>query len=216
MQVHTSALQYCDNAATPVLQYAAYGDASGNTLTGDSATSFFSSGTIEDARLPASMADKVITGSLAIPQAAAPVVDATGELALDTTGASNPQLVYYDGTAARVVQELVTKTMVIETPAVADDFLFFRAERAITVVGIDCVVAAATSAQVTVNECDANGGTCAATEAVMTCGTTNTTEAVSIDDPAIDAGDWVRVDVGTVTGSVGHVAVSVTYRETRL
>lgn len=34
---------------------------------GDSATSFFSSGTIEDARLPSSMADKTITGSLGIP-----------------------------------------------------------------------------------------------------------------------------------------------------
>lgn len=30
MQVHTTPLQYCDNAATPVLQYAAYSDSSGN------------------------------------------------------------------------------------------------------------------------------------------------------------------------------------------
>lgn len=29
-QVHTTPLQYCDNAATPALQYAAYGDSSGN------------------------------------------------------------------------------------------------------------------------------------------------------------------------------------------
>ena len=50
--VHTTPLQYCDNAATPALQYAAYGDSSGNAKTGDSATAFFSSGTIETARLP--------------------------------------------------------------------------------------------------------------------------------------------------------------------
>ena len=30
VQVHTTPLQYCDNAATPTLQHAAYGDASGN------------------------------------------------------------------------------------------------------------------------------------------------------------------------------------------
>ncbi len=30
MQVHTTPLQYCDNAATPALKYAAYGDSSGN------------------------------------------------------------------------------------------------------------------------------------------------------------------------------------------
>jgi hypothetical protein len=50
MQVHTTPLQYCDNAATPVLQYAAYGDSAGAALTGDSATSFFGAGTLEVAR----------------------------------------------------------------------------------------------------------------------------------------------------------------------
>lgn len=47
MLVHTTPLQYCDNAATPTLQYAAYGDSSGNAKTGDSATAFFSTGTLE-------------------------------------------------------------------------------------------------------------------------------------------------------------------------
>jgi len=50
MQVHTTPLQYCDNAGTPALQYAAYGDSSGNALTGDTATGFFSAGAIEVAR----------------------------------------------------------------------------------------------------------------------------------------------------------------------
>lgn len=50
IQVHTTPLQYCDNAATPALQYAAYGDSSGNAKTGDSATAFFSAGQIEAAR----------------------------------------------------------------------------------------------------------------------------------------------------------------------
>lgn len=48
----------------------ALGDAEGGAATtGDSATAFFSAGTIEDARLPTSMADKEITGSLNIPNA---------------------------------------------------------------------------------------------------------------------------------------------------
>lgn len=33
MQVHTTPLQYCDNAATPTLRYAAYGNSSGDALT---------------------------------------------------------------------------------------------------------------------------------------------------------------------------------------
>lgn len=50
-QVHTTPLQYCDNTATPVLRYAAYGDSAGAALSGDTATAFFSAGTIEDTRL---------------------------------------------------------------------------------------------------------------------------------------------------------------------
>jgi hypothetical protein len=50
MQVHTTPLQYCDNAATPALQYAAYGDSSGKATTGDSATAFFTSGSLENTR----------------------------------------------------------------------------------------------------------------------------------------------------------------------
>jgi hypothetical protein len=77
-QVHTTPLQYCDNAATPALQYAAYGNSTGEctasandsvalttdttgnyaagdgeagaALTGDTATAFFSAGQIEAAR----------------------------------------------------------------------------------------------------------------------------------------------------------------------
>jgi hypothetical protein len=52
MAVHSTRLGWCDGQATSVFHYTAYGDASGNALTGDSATSFFSTGTIEAARLP--------------------------------------------------------------------------------------------------------------------------------------------------------------------
>jgi hypothetical protein len=78
VQVHTTPLQYCDNAATPTLQYAAYGNSSGEStaagndsvalttdttgnyaagdaeagaaLTGDNAASFFAAGELEVAR----------------------------------------------------------------------------------------------------------------------------------------------------------------------
>jgi hypothetical protein len=50
IQIHTAPLQYCDDAATPVLRYTAYGDSAGAALTGDSATSFFASGQIEPSR----------------------------------------------------------------------------------------------------------------------------------------------------------------------
>lgn len=49
-QVHTTPFQYCDNAATPTLQYAAYGASNGDALSGDSATGFFSGGELESTR----------------------------------------------------------------------------------------------------------------------------------------------------------------------
>ena len=51
--------------------YAAGDAEAGAALTGDTATAFFSAGTIEDARLPSSMADKVFTGSILLPNATA-------------------------------------------------------------------------------------------------------------------------------------------------
>ena len=104
-----------------------------------------------------------------------------------------------------------TNALTIPTPTSADDVLWFRAERAMTVTGIDCLVGAATSAEATVNECDANGANCVAIEAAITCATTNTTESGGIDNAAVDAGDYVRVDVGTVTGTVGQLIVNLTF-----
>lgn len=104
-----------------------------------------------------------------------------------------------------------TKCMVIENPVSGDNFLFYRTDAAITVTGIDCIVVGGTSVDITVNECNANAASCGATEATITCTTSNTTEASGIDDSAVDAGDWMMIDPGTVTGTVTQAAVCVTF-----
>jgi hypothetical protein len=101
--------------------------------------------------------------------------------------------------------------MMIEAPVNGDSFLFFQAENALTVTGIDCLVNAATSAQITVKECNSNGASCSNTEATMTCGTTNTTESGGIDDNSVAAGAWMRIVIGTVSGTPGHVTVCVSF-----
>ena len=100
--------------------------------------------------------------------------------------------------------------MTIETPTDADNFLFWRAEQNITVTGVYCVVNAATSAVITFQECDVNGGTCGTTEAALTCGVT-VTSSTTIDHAPIDTGDFLRVDLGTVTGTVGHAIACETF-----
>lgn len=104
-----------------------------------------------------------------------------------------------------------TKCITTSSPTASDDWLFFRAESALTVTGIDCMVVGGTSVATLVKECDGNGANCSNIEASITCGTTNTTEASSIDNASVDAGDWIRVDPGTVTGAVTQLSVCVTF-----
>lgn len=79
IKVHTTPLQYCDNATTPALQYAAYGDSSGNALTGDSATNFFSSGTLDTARLPTALANQISINGLNITASTGTLAVANGK-----------------------------------------------------------------------------------------------------------------------------------------
>ena len=96
-----------------------------------------------------------------------------------------------------------TKCINIDPDAATTDWFLWRTPVAITVTGIDCIVDAGTSVIMTPKECDANGANCVDIEAAITCVTTNTTEAGgSIDNPSVDAGDYIRVTRGVKTGAV--------------
>ena len=62
---NTNEYLFCSPLADPVdtTNYFSLGASDGDALAGDSATSFFDAGTLEDARLPSTMANKVFTGS---------------------------------------------------------------------------------------------------------------------------------------------------------
>ena len=263
MQIHTTPLQYCDNAVTPALQYAAYGSSTGvatsatalaadptdcgantfattiaasgnltcasivdadvpNTITvdlattattanaGDTATAFFGAGTIEDARLPSSMADKIITGSLAVPQGTAPTVDAAGEIAVDTT---DDQFVYYGG-AKRVVPYERTICAVIENLAAADDnFAFYMANDAITVtsVGCNCRGTCTTAATFTLE--DRGGVAMTITGTNPTCATTGAATFAAVTAVnTLTAGEMVAFDVtNAVSPETDEYSLCITY-----
>ena len=88
-QVHTTPLQYCDNAATPALQYSAYGTSGGAALTGDSATAFFSAGTIEHERGGLEADVSAYDGLIGI----------TGGATYNQTGTTT-QIIIFDGAGA--------------------------------------------------------------------------------------------------------------------
>jgi hypothetical protein len=106
-----------------------------------------------------------------------------------------------------------TKCIIIESPNDVDNFLFFRAASPLAVSRVDCLVAnAAANASITLRECDANGANCQATAiATGTCTTTNTTPAIANADVATH--NWVRLDLGPISGVPGHLTVCLTVNQ---
>lgn len=100
---------------------------------------------------------------------------------------------------------------VIEDPTDADAFLLFKPETAITITDINCISVAGTSVVIDIQECDANGGTCGTVDATITCGTTSSADDGTLTNGAIDANDWIKWDIGNVTGSVTELSVNVWY-----
>lgn len=109
-----------------------------------------------------------------------------------------------------------TQSAAVKSPTNSDDFMLFKAPAAITVTAINCLVDPADSAEsvvLTVNEYDGNGDNASGIDGAttITCGNTNTADDGSLSNAAVDSGDWVGVDLGTVTGTVSFLSITVTY-----
>jgi len=104
-----------------------------------------------------------------------------------------------------------TKCIIVETPTDADNFIMFYAKTAITITDINCICEDATSVVIDIQECDSAGDNCATVDATITCDVDGAEDDGSFSNGAIDATDWLRLDIGTVTGTPGHVTVCVTF-----
>jgi hypothetical protein len=104
------------------------------------------------------------------------------------------------------------KCIVIETPTDADNFIFFRTALASTITSINCIVENATSAVITVQECDTAGDNCTGIDGAttITCDVDGQADDASLSNAGIDATDWIRLDVGTVTGTPGILTACIT------
>lgn len=150
--------------------------------------------------------------SLEVPNGAGPTVNAAGELAVDTTG---DDLIFY-GAAQRNLSYKQTKTATLESPTDADNFMLFKAPYALTISNIKCIVDPAGTGEsvvITVEERDSNGDSAAGVDGAttITCANTSTADDGSLSNPTIDANDWVSLDIGTVTGTVTQMSVTITY-----
>lgn len=139
-----------------------------------------------------------------------PGIGLTGQFAVDTSSA---QFIWYDGANTLVVPSTYSKSMTIETPALGDFPFFWTPSSDITVTKLICISSAATSATISIQECNADGASCTAINTAGACATTNT--ALAITDSSIAAGNRLRVQVTAVSGTPGWTAIDMYYRETR-
>ncbi len=120
-------LEWCDGATTSVLRTSALGDGAGAALSGDTATAFFASGTLEDARLSANvsllgtdidLASAEVTGTLPVGNGgtgAATLTDGglllgSGTGAITALGvATNGQIPIGDGTTDPVLANITAE-----------------------------------------------------------------------------------------------------------
>ncbi len=148
--------------------------------------------------------------SVEIANGTAPTVDAAGEIAVDTT---DDQLIYYGG-AARVLSYKQTKSVVLESPVDADSIVLWKTLDPITITDIECIVDPADSAEsvvIDLHEADATGDTGVTVDATITCDNDGAADDGTFTNGAIDANDWLLLDIGTVTGTVTQVSVTIYY-----
>ena len=146
--------------------------------------------------------------SVEIPNGTAPTVNAAGEIAVDTT---DSQFVYYNA-AEIVLSPHKGPAIVIESPADADNFLLGKMQDSITITDIHCIVDPADSAEsavIDIQERNSTGDSPATVDAPITCDNDGAEDDGSLSNGTIDAGDWWSIDIGTVTGTVTQVVVSI-------
>ncbi len=139
--------------------------------------------------------------SIEIVNAAAPTVDAAGEIAVDTT---TDQLVYY-GVAKRTLPYYKEVCVTLETPVDADDnIMFYQPHKAITITDVVCRVDGGTSIPLTISD-----GT-NALEAI-TCAATATEDDGSILNGTFTALERMEFDLGTPVGTNTWLNFCITY-----
>lgn len=140
-----------------------------------------------------------------------PTVDATGEFAVDTT---DDQLVYYGGSAKRVLPYERTICFDIESLASTDDnYAFFMANDAITVTGVGCNCRGTCSTLATFTLEDRGGNAMTITGTNPTCATTGAaTFAAVTAGNQLTAGEMLAFDVtnSPTTGDTYALCATIT------
>lgn len=142
--------------------------------------------------------------SFEIPNGTGPTVNATGELALDTT---NDQLILYGSSATRVYAYTGSKDKTIEDPVDADDNIPLMSwPYAVTVTKVYCNTTGSSTPSISMTLGDGTNSF----EAI-TCDDDGATDDGSITNATFNADEQLEVDFGAPSGTVDWVTLRVDY-----
>lgn len=134
-------------------------------------------------------------------------VNAAGEVTIDTT---TDQIRWY-GTAQQQLSPKLTLSVVVPSVADTDDMLIMKAPYGMTITALDCIVSAATSATINIQECDSAGANCVDTATSDLACDTDGANTTTLNNATVDSGDWLKLDVASISGTPGTLTVTVTY-----
>lgn len=107
---------------------------------------------------------------------------------------------------------LPTFSIVVRDPSDSDSFLFAKLPAGLTITDIHCIVDPTDSSEsvvIDVRECNGTGDSCTTLDATITCDNDGAEDDGSLTNGAVDAGDWLLLDIGTVTGTVTDLTVTI-------
>ena len=170
--------------------------------------------------IQANLTSVTISGSPSITGSGAAIleIDGAGQSIELGDQATNPVVVEDDGdlqVKSRYVSGWEKFDFSLESPDNADIWYFHKTNAAIEVTDITCIVDPAGTGEsvvIDVQECDASGDSCVTVDATITCSNTGAADDGTLTNGAIDSGDIMALDIGTVTGTVTNLQVTVWYK----
>ena len=100
----------------------------------------------------------------------------------------------------------------LDSPVDADNIVLGKLRDTITIVDVHCIVDPADSTEsvvIDIQERDSSGDSPASFDTTITCDNDGAEDDGSLSNPTFDAGDWWGIDIGTVTGTVTWLTVSI-------
>jgi hypothetical protein len=132
----------------------------------------------------------------------------SGDVSIDTT---NAQVQYFDS-SVHVLDPRKSFSFVLESPSTQEGWTLYKSQWPHTITDIHCIAepgGASDSAIIMITECSSAGASCASVDTtVITCDNDGAEDDGSLSNGAIDAADWVSVDIGLVSGSPRQLTVT--------